>query len=446
MLRSLVLLLAVSTTLSLQAQLAGPGVDAVPPARFVPIGEAWAGSSVNVVANRRHALFTSGGYQFAAYYDNDGQMILARRQLETDHWERQATRLRGAVADAHNAISIAIDGDGFLHVAWDHHGQPLNYARGTEPLGLELGPRLPMTGKLENRVTYPEFHRLPNGDLLCLYRDGQSGRGRLVLNRYRVTSRRWETVQDNLIDGEGERSPYWGATVDAMGRLHLAWIWRETPDVATNHDLAYAFSDDGGATWQRINGSTTQPPFTLASSDYAARIPQSRQLMNSPWVTADAAGRPYLVSYWSDTEGSPPQFRAVHHDGRAWRTRSLTEREGAFELAGAATKRPPISRGVVLVGGSTDEPTLHLVYRDDALDGRIVLRSGSLLGADVWVQRILTRGSVDAWEPVIDPIQWEEQRKIHLLVQPAVQRDGDDRNAAQVPPTVIGVLEVAETQ
>src|SRR5690606_12093784 len=230
MLRSLVLLLAVSTTLSLQAQLAEPGVDAAPPARFVPIGEAWAGSSVNVVANRRHALFTSGGYQFAAYYDNDGQMILARRQLGTDHWERQATRFRGAVADAHNAISIAIDGDGFLHVAWDHHGQPLNYARGTEPLGLELGPRLPMTGMLENRVTYPEFHRLPNGDLLCLYRDGQSGRGRLVLNRYRVTSRRWETVQDNLIDGEGERSPYWGATVDAMGRLHLAWIWRETPD------------------------------------------------------------------------------------------------------------------------------------------------------------------------------------------------------------------------
>jgi hypothetical protein len=34
-----------------------------------------------------------------------------------------------------------------------------------------------------NRVTYPEFHALPGGDLLFLYRDGGSGGGNLAMNR-----------------------------------------------------------------------------------------------------------------------------------------------------------------------------------------------------------------------------------------------------------------------
>ena len=41
-----------------------------------------------------------------------------------------------------------------------------------------------MTGKDEDDVTYPEFYRMPDGDLLFAYRSGASGRGNLVLNRY----------------------------------------------------------------------------------------------------------------------------------------------------------------------------------------------------------------------------------------------------------------------
>src|SRR5688500_13982567 len=98
------------------------------PARILPIGEGWAGSSINVVANRRHALFTHERDQFAAYYDARGYMVLARRKLSEDRWETRPTAFRGTVADAHNSISLGVDGLGFLHVSWDHHGQVLNYA------------------------------------------------------------------------------------------------------------------------------------------------------------------------------------------------------------------------------------------------------------------------------------------------------------------------------
>ena len=260
-------------------------------ARLIPIsGSAWAGSSVNVVANARQTVFTDGRTQFAAFYDADRFMVLARRPIDGGEWEMRRTAYQGNAADAHNSISLVVDGAGILHVAWDHHSSPLNYARGVAPGSIELGPKQPMTGQLENRVTYPQFHRLPGGDLLFLYRDGASGRGALVLTRYSVATGRWTVVQTNLIDGEGERSPYWDMTVDRRGALHLAWVWRESPDVATNHDICYARSVDEGRTWSGSDGSRLAVPISARTAEYAARIPQRSNLMNPPAIAADAGG------------------------------------------------------------------------------------------------------------------------------------------------------------
>ena len=57
-----------------------------------------------------------------------------------------------------------------------------------------------------------------------------------------------------LLDGQGQRNAYWQVAIDPQGSVHLSWVWRETPDVATNHDLGYAKSTDGGLTWQTSTG------------------------------------------------------------------------------------------------------------------------------------------------------------------------------------------------
>ncbi|MET0533269.1 MAG: BNR repeat-containing protein [Steroidobacter sp.] len=413
-------------------------VEAVPPAQLLSIGPAYAGSSVNVVANRRHSLFTHGRMQFAAYYDADHFMVLAQRSLDGGPWTTRRSQFKGSVEDAHNSISIAVDGAGFVHVSWDHHTNPLNYARSVRPLDLELAPVARMTGIAERQVTYPEFHLLPNGDLLFLYRDGQSGNGRLVLNRYSVNGRVWRTVQPNLIDGKGARSPYWNLAVDRAGGVHLAWTWRETPDVATNHDFAYAFSADGGVTWQTIDGGALKIPLTIASDGYAARIPTRHNLMNPPWIAADARGRPYIVSYWSDSPDSPPQFRVVYHREGDWRTETITQRTEKFVLAGGGTKRPPVSRGVLILEG---ENAAHLVYRDDLL-GAAILMSTKQIGSGEWQERKLTSGPLGAWEPTLDPVQWQQFQQIHLFLQPVQQRDGDDAAGAETPASDVAVLVV----
>jgi hypothetical protein len=410
-------------------------------ARVLPIAdEAWAGSSINVVANARQSLFTHDHVQYAAFYDADRFMVLARRALGSDVWETRRSQHRGDVADAHKSISLVVDGAGFLHVAWDHHGDPLNYARSVAPGSLELGPKTSMTGRHESSVTYPQFFRLPNGDLLFLYRDGRSGRGALVLNQYSVATEEWTQTQPNLIDGEGRRSPYWGMTLDRRGVIHLAWTWRDSPDVATNHDLAYARSMDGGKTWIKSDGTPCPVPITAAVAEYALRIPRNSNLMNSPSVAVDGDGRPYVASYWSPAAGAPPRFQIVHHDGSAWRIIPGPARSATFSLSGSGTKRPPISRAVLLVEPTRPASTILLVYRDDLRNERIVAATLERSAAGRWKEVELSRSPVGAWEPSYDPAAWDRFRQIHMLVQRVAQLDGIDDSPPKVAPTRIGTL------
>jgi BNR repeat-containing family member len=82
---------------------------------------------------------THGSTQYAAFYDARSRAILAKRRLGTTQWQLRTTPYKGKVEDAHNSISIAVDGDGFLHMAWNHHDSPLQYSRSVRPESLELG-------------------------------------------------------------------------------------------------------------------------------------------------------------------------------------------------------------------------------------------------------------------------------------------------------------------
>jgi hypothetical protein len=132
------------------------------------VAEAWAGNSVNAVVFRKNSVVTHGKTQFTAFYNQQGKLVLAKRSLNSPKWEIAETQYNGNIRDAHNTISIMTDGDGFLHVSWDHHGHKLNYARSVAPLSLKLTEKMPMTGNFESNVTYPEFFRMPNGNLIFM--------------------------------------------------------------------------------------------------------------------------------------------------------------------------------------------------------------------------------------------------------------------------------------
>ena len=248
--------------------------------RLVEVGKGFSSTSVNTTVFRNNSIVTHGNTQYISYYDAEGWLMLGKRRLGTGEWILHRTQYKGHVKDAHNIISMMVDGDGYLHLSFDHHGHKLNYCRSIAPDTLVLGDKEPMIGNEEEDVTYPEFHLLADGGLLFVYRSGASGRGNMVMNRYDVKSRKWERVQDVLVDGENERNAYWQLYVDQSGTIHLSWVWRETWHVETNHDLCYARSFDGGRTWYKTNGQKYELPIRLGNAEYACRIPQNAELIN----------------------------------------------------------------------------------------------------------------------------------------------------------------------
>lgn len=407
--------------------------------RQIPIDKkAFSGSSVNVVAGTRQMLYTHGVYQYAGYYDPEGRVVLAKRRLGEDRWSVEKTPFSANTTDAHNSISLIVDGKGYLHLAWGHHDSPLNYSVSESPESLSMEDPLGMVGSAESSVTYPQFFKFDSGDLLFVYRDGASGQGKVVLNHYDVGRGEWTRRQDNLIDGEGERSAYWDMVVGNDDTLYLAWVWRESPDVATNHDLLYAQSTDGGKTWQRRNGAEYELPITHQTAEIAYKIEQNSNLMNPPVIAVANNGVPFIASYWSENPGDIPSFNIVHHTSEEWQFIAGPKAKYNFSLAGGGTKNPPISRASLLVGKHLE--MIHLIYRSDYHGGHVVAASLADLLVPQWTYRYLTDSSVGAWEPSIDPAQWSGMGQVHMLLQDVEQVDGDDTFGKQQEATPISLL------
>ena len=409
-----------------------------PEAKLVPVGKGYSETSVNTTIFRHNSIVTQGDKQFICYYDAEGYVTLGMRKLNDNKWTLKRTQYKGNVKDAHNVISMMIDGDGYLHIAFDHHGQPLNYCRSIAPYSLELGDKEPMTGKDENDVTYPEFYLLQGGDLLFAYRSGMSGRGNLVLNRYDVKKRRWERVHNILIDGEGERNAYWQLYVDEKGTIHLSWVWRESSMVETNHDLCYARSFDNGVTWYKTNGEQYQLPIRLDNAEYVCRIPQGSELINQTSMSTDKKGNPYIATYWRDSINNIPQYRIVWNDGEKWQNRQVGQRVTPFTLKGGGTKMIPISRPRLVIDGKK----IYYIFRDKERGSKVSMAVAENGPKSTWKYYDLTNFTVGAWEPSHDTELWKTRRKLHLYVQHTLQGDGEV--AIKSEPQTVYVLEVSK--
>lgn len=403
--------------------------------RIVPITEGWAKNQVNAVIFRKNSVTSHRDHQYAAFYDADSNVIVAKRKLGSTDWAIAKTGFTGNTADAHNSISIAVDGRGFLHLAWGNHNTKLNYARSANPETPESFIRSPMIGAKEDKVSYPEFYSMPNGDLLFFYRDGASGNGDLVLNRYDAANNAWSRVQDKLIDGERQRNAYPQIAVDRKGLIHLSWVWRETPDVATNHDLCYARSDDGGKTWTRSTGEKYQLPITAATAEYIYRIPQKSELINQTSMTADEKGRAYIVTYWRDANSLVPQYRVVYFDGKAWKMSQVGTRKTAFSLSGGGTKRIPISRPQIVA----NKGRVIVIVRDEERGSRVSVAFSDNIGTGNWKTLDLTEASVGMWEPSFDNELWRNRGLLDIFVQRVGQGDGE--KLEEIAPQMVSILE-----
>jgi hypothetical protein len=285
-------------------------------------------------------------------------IYIARRRLTGNTWDIRDTgqqMINGDTPgneDSHNVISMGISGDGRIHLAYDMHaaGQSFRYLSSQAGRATTSDANwnntsftvfnaerdsLNLNGTSLSNATYPRF--INNGDDMYLtYRQGGSGNGDTIFARYDADGSpvhsRWVDVNGNggpdvtqtIIDGSvgnyngpfpspssgapgddhlnsPDRNAYLnGMDVDPTGRIHTTWTWREDSKGA-NHDINYAYSDDGGATWNNNDGVNLGSTISINSPGIIVESLDLRQaLANQQGQAVDNEGGVHALMYHRD--------------------------------------------------------------------------------------------------------------------------------------------------
>ena len=205
--------------------------------------------------------------------------------------------------------------------------------------------------------------------------------------------------------------------------------------MATNHDVCYARSRDGGVTWEDSRARTYALPVRASTAEYACRVGQGSELINQTSMCADDHGVPYIATYWREEGTTVPQYHVVWLDGGEWRVNDLGFRSIPFSLKGGGTKRVPVSRPQIVVGKE-----LVVIFRDEERGEKVSVARCADPRANRWRVTDVTGFPVGSWEPTYDTELWRDRGVLHLFVQAVEQVDGEGR--ADVPPSIIRVVEL----
>lgn len=309
------------------------------------LGLSWAG--MYVVQD----LLTRGDQQYVAFYDTDRTMVVAQRSLGTaigDESEWTYKELPTTLGwDSHNYAALGLDRDGALHVSGNMHNVPLVYFR--SDAGGDISTLIQVTNMIssetENSVTYPKFLNRADGSLVFNYRNGSSGNGDSYFNVYDESTGQWSRLIDfPLFNGNGtDANPtgtwnayFDGPTLGPDGYFHMVWVWRDTPDAATNSILSYAKSVDL-VNWVDSAGVALVAPFRYGEGDVIDPVPSFGGLLNGNARIGFDANDDVVISYHKyDAEGDS-QLYAARPANEAWQISQISDWTGRWSFGGGGT-------------------------------------------------------------------------------------------------------------
>lgn len=305
-------------------------VEKQPTFTRLDVSTVWSGHPVGF------ALLTNGDRQYVGYYDADRNMVVASRKLDSDQWTKQILPTK-VVWDSHNYITMAVDRDGQLHVAGNMHVCPIIYFR-TEKAGdvTTLKRIEKMTGERESSMTYPQFIAGNGGEMIYTYRDGASGKGDTLYNKYDEKTQTWTRLLDQpLFDGHGKMNAYpAGPLRGPDGYWHVSWVWRDKYLAETNHDLSYIRSKDL-VHWETAEGKPLTIPISLETPGVIVDpIPVNGGIINGcGQMGFDDKNRVVLSYHKFDKDGATQAYLTRFEDGK-WNSRQITNWTYRWEFSG----------------------------------------------------------------------------------------------------------------
>ena len=298
----------------------------------IKIDSVWAGHPVGF------SLLTHGNRQYISYYNENRNMVVGQRNLDEDEFQlnilppttREECRGTSTVIgwDSHNYVTIGIDKEGFIHFSGNVHCHPLTYFRSTKPNDIStLEQIFEMTGVEEQRTTYPKFLKTREGEMIYTYRDGGSGDGNQIYNIYNCETKTWSRLLDTpLTDGKGLMNAYIRSPeLRKDNWYHSFWVWRDTPDCSTNHDLSYMKSPDL-KNWFNAFGKPVELPATIEQNHVVVDpIPPKGGIINlAAEFVFDENNNPVFTYHKYDSVGNL-QFYIAQIKKNEWVYHPITE-------------------------------------------------------------------------------------------------------------------------
>ncbi|KAI1102487.1 hypothetical protein F4804DRAFT_264463 [Jackrogersella minutella] len=331
---------------------------------------------LNGNAFQQDAIQSFNGWQYACFYSHlsaEGAreplyIHLSRRKLPGGKWETLVfDDYPQTTDDGHNTVQLGIcPGDGTIHLSYDHHCDIVRYRHShpgiaQTPSSFPWSPslftphlnRLPGLSALQDPlfsyITYPRFVQLGD-DLLFSWRTGKAGLGDDHVAVY-APSAGYTVVGTNL---QGvENNPYIHGLDQRRGRLHATWVyrgfvrypgWDDPRDTQhkqqagpnsgeNNHDICYAYSDDGARTWRNGSGALIadlaggQAVRPDSDGVVAFEIPKGSGLSNQEAQAVDGDGGVHVLNrdavggeqrwkhYYRSPEGTWTQHALPHVQG-----------------------------------------------------------------------------------------------------------------------------------
>jgi hypothetical protein len=233
--------------------------------------------------------------------------------------------------------------------------------------------------------------------------------------------------QGTFVDSTSRNAYHNGFDFDADGRLHTTWVWRESINLLSNHDLQYARSDDGGCTWNNWEGTrigvTGQEPMHLRSPGITVRhVAYGWGMMNQLTQTLDDRGRIHVV-LWQQ----PPTASEASDDLGTWRyVHYWGDGHGSWhqhELPYFGRKPTVLASGddLVLVFTKSFDPDYHV----NDTGGPLYVITAS--AADEWTtwREIYRSSEAFVGEPRVDKQRWQQSGVLSIYAQQAPTTPGE---------------------
>lgn len=359
-----------------------PGCTSFP--TKISLARVWGGARVTF------DIIENSCFIYVAYYDADRWLSVV--QVNKCSGKRETLKMGSRFGgwDSHNSIALAFDGQNRLHISGNMHASPLVYARMNAPDELTgLAVLRPMLGVDEARSTYPNFFLFSDGALGFSYRSGGSGDGAEFINRFEGDKWvRWtaKPLFAPLSPRASVNAYHTGFVPGPDGYFHVAWVWRENPNVESNFNVNYMRSADLRV-WVNSRNEVLTLPITPENAEAVDRVPQESGLLNNVRLGFDAEGRPVISYLKFDASGATQLFHAWRlPDG--WHSAPATAWTFRWDFRGRGSIPSEINfSGVKVSNGRLIERVRHpsmgtktLAYEPDTY------QVGEVLPAEVWAK------------------------------------------------------------